>query len=160
MHSTQKHLTKIITTLKKNQHTISFAESCTGGGIASAFTAIAGVSSVFEGSCVTYSNDIKEEWLGVQHTTLIKHGAVSKDCVEEMLEGIIKMAKSDYAIAVSGIAGPEGGTKSKPIGTVYIGIQTPSLQKVYPCLFQGDRANIQAQSIAFSIATLAKLIEN
>jgi len=156
----QAQLEKIIDILKTQKQSISFAESCTGGGIASAFTAISGVSSVFGGSCVTYSNDIKKEWLGVKHETLLAHGAVSSACVEEMLEGIAKMAKSDCAIAVSGIAGPTGGTEEKPVGTVYIGIKIPKVKKVYACVFEGNRIDIQKQSIAFAIEKCLKMLKN
>jgi len=152
-------LESIIQILKSKKQSISFAESCTGGGIASAFTAISGVSSVFGGSCVTYSNEIKEAWLGVKHETLLNHGAVSSECVEEMLEGIKEMAKSDYAIAVSGIAGPSGGTEYKPVGTVYIGFKTPSSKEVSHCIFKGNRADIQAQSIAYAIEKISELLK-
>jgi len=119
---------KIIQTLKNNHHTISFAESCTGGRVASAFTAMSGVSSVLNGSCITYSNDIKEDWLGVTHKVLEAYGAVSSQCVSQMLDGIIKMAQAAYAIAISGIAGPTGGTPLKLVGSVYIDIKTPYLK--------------------------------
>ncbi|HFU76793.1 MAG TPA: CinA family protein, partial [Arcobacter sp.] len=123
MNSTKQNTIDIITHLKENKQTISFAESCTGGKIVAEFTAISGVSSVLMGSVISYANEIKSEWLGVKEQTLIDHGAVSKECVEEMLTGILKMASADYAIAVSGIAGPTGGTNEKPVGTVYIGIK-------------------------------------
>ena len=108
----------IIERLSVESHTISFAESCTGGRIATAFTAISGASSVLNGSCVTYSNEIKTLWLGVEETVLEKYGAVSQQCVSQMLEGIKNISGADYNIAVSGIAGPSGGTELKPVGTV------------------------------------------
>ena len=101
---------KIILKLTEQKETVSFAESCTGGRIAAAFTTISGASAVLNGSCVTYSNEIKHLWLGVEREILEEHGAVSSQCVSQMLEGIQKFARSDYAIAVSGIAGPTGGT--------------------------------------------------
>jgi len=130
---------KVIKTLTNKGQTISFAESCTGGRIAAAFTAISGASEVLHGSCVTYSNEIKHQWLGVTHEVLENHGAVSEPCVEQMLDGIQKMTGSDYAIAVSGIAGPTGGTEFKPVGTVYIGVKTPSVKQVFHCNFSGPR---------------------
>jgi len=145
---------EIINTLKEKNQTITFAESCTGGRIASEFTAISGASSVLMGSAVTYANEIKTAWLGVKEQTLIKHGAVSQECVEEMLSGILKMASADYAIAVSGIAGPTGGTKEKPVGTVYIGIETPKNKIVQRYLFQDDRDAIQKQATDTAIALL------
>lgn len=148
---------KIIDILKERNQTITFAESCTGGRIAAAFTAVSGASNVLNGSCVTYSNEIKSEWLGVSETTLIQYGAVSYACVEEMLVGILKMAHADYAIAVSGIAGPTGGTADKPVGTVYIGVQQkdePPMVQHY--LFKGDRAAVQEQATETAIRFLKK----
>jgi nicotinamide-nucleotide amidase len=145
----------IIERLSVEHHTISFAESCTGGRIAAAFTAISGASSVLNGSCVTYSNEIKHLWLGVEENVLEKHGAVSQLCVSQMLEGIKNLAASDYAIAVSGIAGPTGGTELKPVGTVYIGILTPFAHEVFHCFFHGDREAIQEQSTVFAIEKMA-----
>ncbi len=149
---------KIIHRLTEEQKTISFAESCTGGRIVAAFTAIGGASAVLNGSCVTYSNDIKHLWLGVSNEVLEKYGAVSQPCVSQMLEGIQKLAGSDYAIAVSGIAGPTGGTELKPVGTVYIGLQTPFSQEVFHCHFNGSREAIQEQSTVFAIEKLAELL--
>jgi len=150
----------IIQTLQQNHQTISFAESCTGGRIASAFTAISGVSSVFNGSCVTYSNDIKEQWLGVKKETLETEGAVSHSCVEQMLQGIQKMTQSDYAIAISGIAGPSGGTPTKPVGSVYIGILSPSYGiEVNFYLFKGSREEIQTEATKSAIDALSKRVK-
>ena len=154
-----KNITKrIIKELTKNKQTVTFAESCTGGRIAAEFTAISGSSAVLNGSCVTYSNEIKHLWLGVEEKVLETYGAVSQPCVIQMLEGIKNLANSDYAIAVSGIAGPTGGTEVKPVGTVYIGLQTPSSQEVFHCFFHGNRAQIQEQSVVFSIEKLAELL--
>jgi len=141
-----KKLHFIIKNLRQNRQSVSFAESCTGGQIAAAFTSIAGVSDIFYGSAVTYSNAIKNEWLGVSNEILQKHGAVSSHCVEQMLVGIAKMAGSDYALAVSGIAGPGGGSELKPVGTVYIGVLTPSGILVEHNLFEGDRQEVQTQA--------------
>ena len=149
-------ITTIIDKLREYHHTISFAESCTGGLLVSKFTAISGVSSVLNGSVVSYSNDIKHRWLGVETNILEQFGAVSKECIEQMLYGIKKMANSDYAIAVSGIAGPTGGTKTKPVGTVYIGILSPTGLTVHHCFFEGDREAIQNESVDFAINLLTK----
>ena len=155
-----KELTeKIIQELTKKGQTISFAESCTGGRIAAAFTAVSGASEVLHGSCVTYSNEIKNLWLGVSEEVLKNDGAVSEPCVAQMLEGIQKMADSDYAIAVSGIAGPTGGTEFKPVGTVYIGVKTPSNQEVFHCLFDGPREAVQEQSTQFAIKKMAEVLK-
>jgi len=106
--------------------TLSTAESCTGGYIAHLITSIAGSSSYFEGSIVSYSNSVKENQLGVDSQVLEKHGAVSREVVEQMALGGKKQLNTDYCIATSGIAGPDGGTKDKPIGTIWIALATPS----------------------------------
>jgi len=150
---------KIIHTLAVQQQTITFAESCTGGRIAAQFTAISGASAILNGACITYSNEIKHRWLGVSLEVLQQHGAVSEACVSQMLEGAVKMAEADVAIAVSGIAGPTGGTPEKPVGTVYIGILTQEEKKVYHCLFKGDREAIQQQSVRFAIERLSEKLK-
>lgn len=153
----QKQLLQlIINTLRDKKETISFAESCTGGQVAATLTSISGSSDVFNGSVVSYSNDIKHEWLSVSNTTLEKFGAVSTECVHEMLSGIQKMANSNYAIAVSGIAGPNGGSEAKPVGTVFIGLINNDIIDIHHCNFIGDRESIQKQSVDFAINLIAK----
>ncbi len=102
--------------------TLSTAESCTGGNIAQRITSIAGSSAYFEGSIVSYSNNLKRNQLKVAETTLKKFGAVSEQTITEMAEGALAVLKTDYSIAVSGIAGPSGGTAEKPVGTVWIAV--------------------------------------
>lgn len=149
-------ITKIVKYLEQNTQTISFAESCTGGRIASAFTSIGGVSSVFNGSCVTYSNEIKHLWLGVNESIFIEFGAVSLECVSAMLDGISRFASSDYAIAVSGIAGPTGGSDEKPVGTVYIGVLTPHGKIIHRYHFDGDRNRVQNSATYTAIELLER----
>jgi nicotinamide-nucleotide amidase len=149
-------ITAIIKALKSNKQTISFAESCTGGLLVSKFTAISGVSRVLNGSVVSYSNEIKHRWLGVDTNVLENFGAVSRECVSQMLDGIKKMVNCDYAIAVSGIAGPTGATPTKPVGTVYIGMLSPSGSVVHHCLFEGDREAVQNASVDFALKLLIK----
>jgi len=150
---------KIIKKLASQNQTVSFAESCTGGRIAAAFTSISGASAVLDGSVVTYSNVIKHTWLGVDNDVLENYGAVSSQCVAQMLEGVRNLSGADYALAVSGIAGPDGGTEEKPVGTVYIGLQTPFSQEVFQCFFQGQREHIQEQSTAFAIEKITEVLE-
>ena len=119
---------KIGAELKKFGLTVSTAESCTGGGIAALLTEIPGSSEWFVGGFVTYSNEWKMKQLGVKAETLEKHGAVSEETVGEMLEGLLRNGGADYGIAVSGIAGPGGGTPEKPVGTVYVGIANQSIK--------------------------------
>jgi nicotinamide-nucleotide amidase len=102
----------------KHNKTLSFAESCTGGMLSSAITSVPGASVYFLGSFVVYSNAMKEKILGVSKKTLDSHGAVSEEAVREMLEGVFQKSGADFAIAVSGIAGPSGGTEQKPVGTI------------------------------------------
>jgi len=154
MKNSKQNTIDIINTLKERKETVTFAESCTGGRIAAEFTAISGASSVLMGSCITYANEIKSQWLGVKEQTLIEHGAVSKETVEEMLTGILKMASADHAIAVSGIAGPTGGTTEKPVGTVYIGIKNKEKSIVQLHLFKGNREEVQIQATETAIALL------
>ena len=146
MNNTRQNTIKIINTLKQRNETITFAESCTGGKVVAEFIKIAGTSSIINGSVVSYSNEIKSKWLGVKEQTLIEYGAVSKECVEEMLTGILKMASANHAIAVSGIAGPSGGTEEKPVGTVYIGIKNRHKSIIEHHLFKGEREEVQEQA--------------
>ena len=111
--------------LKQKNATIATAESCTGGRLAAALNALPGSSSYYLGSVVAYANDVKQQVLGVEQDTLAQHGAVSEQTVREMAEGVRRLMHADYAIATSGIAGPDGGTKDKPVGTVWIAWATP-----------------------------------
>ena len=134
-------------TLKENNQTVTTAESCTGGLISSLITEISGSSEIFKGSVVTYCNEIKEQELNVNKNTMIKYGVVSCEVVEEMLLGVIKKFDSDFGIAVSGIAGPNGGTKDKPVGTVAIGVITRAgliNSKIFH--FSGNRKSVQLQA--------------
>ncbi|MEG2513803.1 MAG: competence/damage-inducible protein A [Bacteroidaceae bacterium] len=127
--------------LRKRQQTLATAESCTGGNIAANITAISGSSDYFKGSIVAYANEVKMNLLHVQKETLAKHGAVSEETVIEMSKGAMKSLNTDYAIATSGIAGPGGGTKEKPVGTVWIAIA--SKHKVVTKKLEFDRGREQ-----------------
>ena len=155
----KKDLEKIVDILKSKNETITMAESCTGGRVAAAFTSIAGVSSVFNGSLVTYANEIKEEWLGVPKEILLEHGAVSTECVDQMLSGAIKMSHADHSIAISGIAGPDGGTPDKPVGTVYIGVLVNGIKTIQRYHFEGAREEIQDSATKKSIEIFLKKIK-
>jgi nicotinamide-nucleotide amidase len=110
--------------LLQNKLTIATAESCTGGLISQMLTNIPGISRVFMGGAVTYSNDAKEEYLGVKKDTLLQHGAVSSETAKEMAEGVRERLKTDIGVSITGIAGPDGGTPEKPVGLVYIGLSS------------------------------------
>jgi nicotinamide-nucleotide amidase len=133
--------------LEKNK-TISTAESCTGGAIASLITSVAGSSAYFEGSIVSYSNRIKQNLLGVKKETLDAHGAVSEETVREMLSGVLDKMKTDYGIAVTGIMGPGGGSEDKPVGTVWIAVGNKETQLVQKIKQRFGRAkNIEVTSV-------------
>ena len=125
--------------LKKSGKTVSCAESCTGGMIASLFTQQAGASEYFLGSVTSYSNSVKTGILGVPSEIISEYGAVSEECVRKMAEGVRRITGSDYAVATSGIAGPGGGTQTKPVGLVWIGISSEKGTEAVSFVFKGDR---------------------
>jgi nicotinamide-nucleotide amidase len=143
--------------LEEKKEKITFAESCTGGLIASYITKISGSSNIFDGSVVSYANKIKSEWLGVDERVLEKFGAVSEETVQQMLLGILEISSSDYAIAVSGIAGPTGGSETKPVGTVFIGVGDKKGKFIVERLqFNGDREQVQYQTMMNAIRLFIK----
>ncbi len=144
----------IIETLSKNQKTITFAESCTGGILTYYFTKENGASKILNGSLVTYSNSIKENWLAVEHDTLEEFGAVSAEVVKEMCDGALNVSNADYALSISGIAGDTGGTELKPVGTVYIGVSSKTHHAEIHLKLNGDRNYVQRQSALFAIKML------
>lgn len=151
---------QLIELLKAKKLTISAAESCTGGLISKLITDIPGSSDVFTGGVVSYSNEMKMKWLGVKPATLERYGAVSEQTVQEMLNGIIREAGSDIAVAVSGIAGPTGGTPEKPVGTVFIGIAFHDQSIIEKYLFKGSRDDVRAQSAREVLKIITKLLKN
>lgn len=144
----------IIERLTHLQKKITFAESCTGGLLANYFTRESGASGILEGSLVTYSNALKANWLAVSDLNLEEFGAVSREVVDEMSEGALNVSYADYALAISGIAGPDGGTEYKPVGTVIIGVRSKDAVEIEELFFQGDRNYIQEQSALFAIKML------
>jgi nicotinamide-nucleotide amidase len=129
----------IVQLLKQKQKKVAFAESCTGGYIANRITNVSGASEVFLAGLVTYSNEAKQTFLGVQAGTLVANGAVSEPVAREMAEGARSRTGADYAISVTGIAGPTGGTPEKPVGTVFIGLATPEGTRVKKMINAFDR---------------------
>ncbi|MFA5033823.1 MAG: CinA family protein [bacterium] len=132
--------------LKEKKLTISVVESCSGGLIQKIITDTAGSSEYFLGGVVAYSNELKEKLIGVKHSTLLKYGAVSKETSVELANGITKITGSDIGISTTGIAGPGGGTKDKPVGLVYIGICIGKKTTSYKYLFKGNREKIRKQT--------------
>src|SRR6266542_1967748 len=114
--------TKIVRLLTERNQTLALAESCTGGYLAHRVTNVPGASAIFSAGFVTYSNQAKQQFLGVRAETLKQHGAVSESVAREMAEGARRVSHTDYAVAVTGIAGPGGGTPEKPVGTVFISL--------------------------------------
>lgn len=135
---------------------VSCAESCTGGLLAAEFTRLPGSSAWFHMSWVTYSNEAKQRLLGVLPHTLETHGAVSEETVREMAEGALRLANADYALSISGIAGPDGGSAQKPVGTVCFGLATRQTSFARRMHFTGDRNAVRAQAVAFALQWLAQ----
>ena len=123
--------------------TIGTAESCTGGLVGKMLTDLGGSSGYYQGGVISYANAVKEQVLGVSSETLATYGAVSEETAKEMVEGVFRVLRTDYAIATTGIAGPGGGSQEKPVGLVYIGIGTPRGITVYKEIFIGDRTSIR-----------------
>jgi nicotinamide-nucleotide amidase len=144
----------IISRLSARQKKITFAESCTGGLLTYYFTKNNDASKILDGSLITYSNALKENWLGVENVTLEEYGAVSNEVVSEMSEGALNVSSADYAISISGIAGDGGGTKYKPVGTIHIGVRSKTEHKEIRLNLSGDRNYIQHQSVLFAIKML------
>lgn len=145
--------------LVRNRH-IAVAESCTGGWIAKLITDFPGSSNYFDRGFVTYSNQSKQDMLDVSATTLATYGAVSAEVVCEMVTGVLAHSAADIAVAVSGIAGPGGGSEQKPVGTVYIawgdGLDAPTAQHY---LFSGDRDAVRRRAVIAAIQGVIERIE-
>ena len=133
---------------------LATAESCTGGLIAHRITNVAGSSAYFRGGVVSYSNVMKQRLLGVAAETLIAVGAVSEEVALEMVKGCRERFDADYAVSVTGIAGPGGGTAEKPVGLVWMAAATPDDVVSLRCLFEGDRVAIKEQTAERALALL------
>jgi nicotinamide-nucleotide amidase len=157
--STQNACALVADLMLKHQWMLATAESCTGGLIAGACTDLAGSSTWFERGFVTYSNAAKTELLGV-HTALIDtHGAVSEPVVRAMALGALQHARAQVAIAVTGVAGPGGGSEDKPVGTVWFGWATPAGVCTQVQHFAGDRAAVRASTVHHALCQLVALLE-
>ncbi|AUH51148.1 damage-inducible protein CinA [Chromobacterium sp. ATCC 53434] len=139
---------------------VATAESCTGGLIAAAITDVPGSSAWFSHGVVSYGNQAKQQLLGVQASSLMNHGAVSELVVHEMAAGGQALADADWAVAVSGIAGPDGGTPEKPVGLVWLAIAHPGGQtEAWSCRFAGDRQQVREQAAAEALSRLIERIQ-
>jgi nicotinamide-nucleotide amidase len=155
-----EHLSATVgTTLKSHGLKLATAESCTGGSLSYWITSIAGSSNWFERGFVTYSNEAKIELLNVKPSTLKQFGAVSKETAIEMAEGALNASHADVAISVTGVAGPDGGTPDKPIGTVWIGIaQKSKPTETFLLQLSGNRKSVREQTIALTFEALLKIV--
>ncbi|MDF1655100.1 MAG: CinA family protein [Coxiellaceae bacterium] len=140
--------------LKQKKHTLALAESCTGGGIAQAITAIAGSSAWFDRGFVTYSNQAKMDMLSVTSETLASDGAVSEATAKQMAQGAVDHSLANVALSVTGVAGPDGGSDEKPVGTVWFGMTCNNHVTAEQQLFSGDRAAVRQAAVQHALQLL------
>jgi len=149
---------QVVEKLCANGHRLGVIESCTGGLLAAAITAVPGASAVFVGGLVAYSNEIKASLVGIDEMTLEGFGAVSGECACEMACNGEMVLGADYIVAITGIAGPDGGTEDKPVGTVFIAWSGPAGVELEHHTFDGDRGSVQAQTVTRALAKLLELL--
>lgn len=145
--------------LRQRGWRIATAESCTAGGIGYALSAIAGSSQWLEGGFITYSNAMKMHQLGVSEQILADYGAVSAQTAEAMALGAQRQAQCEMAIAVTGVAGPDGGTEDKPVGLVWFGLAWPQGHYSWACHFDGDRAAVREATIREALQSFKKILD-
>jgi len=155
---TFKNYTQLVRYLREQKIEIATAESCTGGLISKLITDVQGSSDVFIGGIVSYSNAMKIHWLKVNQATLSCDGAVSETVVTEMLSGIVRETNASLAVAVSGIAGPGGGTREKPVGTVIIGVAFNTLRIVRRFQFLGSRNKVRLLTAEKALHMIAEIL--
>ncbi len=146
--------------LLKRGWMMATAESCTGGLIAATCTDLAGSSAWFERGMVTYSNDAKVELLGVDPALIAQHGAVSEAVARAMVVGALAHSRAQVAVAVTGVAGPSGGSADKPVGTVWFGLAVPGQVLTERCLFAGDRGGVRRATVQHALVRLGELLNN
>lgn len=142
---------ELVKKLTNKGYTITIAESCTGGLLASSIVNVSGASEVFDCAYVTYANEAKEKMVHVSHETLKQYGAVSEQTAAQMCQGCAKEAGADIGLSTTGIAGPGGGTDDKPVGLVYIGCCLHGLVNVKKYIFKGNRDEIRRQAVAAAL---------
>ena len=152
--------TKIVSLLKKKKYKISLAESCTGGLLSSAITSVSGSSKVFTLSLVAYSNQSKIKVLKVSKKIIRKYGSVSEQVCKAMVKNVSKIGKTNISVSITGIAGPSGGTKIKPVGLVYVGIKKSNRTEVKKYLFKNKgRAYIQKAAVNKSLGLILSFLK-
>lgn len=149
---------RIVDHMRDKKLTLAAAESCTGGMLSSRIIDVPGVSDVYKAGFVTYANEAKQNLIGVKEETLRDFGAVSEQTAKEMVLGAMKAAKADMAVATTGIAGPGGGTKEKPVGLVFVACGSKDGIVVERCLFNGTRSEIRQASVEHALGMLYKEI--
>ncbi len=150
----------LIEQLKIKNEKVAVVESCTGGMLSYRFVRISGASDVFIGALTTYANEAKVSWLGVNESDIKTHGAVSEFTVSQMLDGALKISGADYVAAISGIAGPNGGSEEKPVGLVYIGVQhIDGAKYIERKVFFGDRELIQSSAANYALKMLCEILQ-
>ena len=152
-------MNSIVKKLNKKRLKISFAESCTGGLLASEITSVSGASKVFGLGLVTYSNQAKISVLKVNKNIIKKYGAVSRECCEAMVKNLAKISKAQINVSITGIAGPNGGTKTKPVGLVYIGVKNKNKILITKNIFkQKSRKAIQNSTVKTALEIIKKIV--
>ena len=150
----------LVRKLAKKKLKISFAESCTGGLLASTITSISGASKVFNLGLITYSNQAKVKILKINRNIIRKYGAVSHETCLAMVENLSKISKANINVSITGIAGPKGGTKQKPIGLVYIGLKTGNKIRIIKCLFKNkQRSSIQKATVTKALDLILRIVK-
>ncbi|HMP73626.1 MAG TPA: CinA family nicotinamide mononucleotide deamidase-related protein [Kiritimatiellia bacterium] len=145
--------------LRRAGRTVAVAESCTGGGLGGLLTSVPGASAVFRGGVIAYANEVKSRLLGVAEDVLVDHGAVSEPVARSMAEGARDRLGADYGISITGVAGPDGGTETKPVGLVFIGVAGPSATEVLRLQAGGDREVIRLWAIQSALNGLRVMLE-
>ena len=146
--------------LKAQGWKLGLAESCTGGLIAHRITNVPGSSDYFVGAVVSYADDFKQAVLGVRKETLIQHGAVSRECVVEMVRGVLNLVDVEVGVAVTGIAGPSGGSVEKPVGLAWIAVITPRRERVERYVWKGDRRENKESMADQALSLLLEALES
>ena len=155
----QQQLQNLATNLASQNLKVTCAESCTGGLLAANLTRLPGSSAWFDMGFVTYSNEAKQQMLNVNPSTLAHYGAVSEEVVREMALGALISSKADYALSISGIAGPTGGSEEKPVGLVWFGLASKKRIWAESKIFNGDRDQIRAQAVQHAVQLLLSKLD-
>jgi PncC family amidohydrolase len=150
----------LVSHLRESRNTLAVAESCTGGLLCGAITSVPGSSMVFVGGVIAYANEVKRVVLGVPDQLLAVEGAVSGACVAAMAEGVCRLTGATCSIAVSGVAGPDGGTPQKPLGLVWIAVRTPKGIATFEARFAGDREAVRRQAVDAALRHLVDALSS